>query len=169
MTIRIRPGQEADIPVLQALERDAAQAFASVGYDFCVNGPVRTVQEHQRGIAHGAILVAELDERPAGFVLLWPVDGRAHITEVSVASSFQRRGIGKALIAAAEVWAKEAGFSEVTLTTFRDVIWNAPYYSSLGYEAFTPHSDQIELQAVQAEEAASGYHAAPRIAMKKPI
>lgn len=169
MTITIRRASHDDVPVMQALEHDAAQAFRAVGYDFCADGPVRTLEEHERGLTQGATFVAEIGGDTAGFIMMWPVDGHGHITEVSVAERFQQRGIGRALIKAGEDWALDQGFSAVTLTTFRDVPWNAPFYSSLGYEAFSPGEDEHDLLAVQAEEAGSGYAAQSRITMKKAL
>ncbi len=167
MSVSIRPARRDEMAAMQALEHDAAQAFRAVGYDFCADGPVRTDEELERGFREGAVLIAEADGEAAGFILLWPVDGHGHITEVSVAERFQKRGIGRALIEAGEAWAREQGFDAVTLTTFRDVPWNGPFYDRLGYAEFAPGAGETELAAVQAEEAGSGYAEKPRIAMKK--
>lgn len=169
MTLAIRRAVAADIPLMQALERDAAQAFRAVGYDFCADGPVRTNEELERGLNGGAVYIAELDGEAAGFILLWRVDGHAHLTEVSVAERFQGRGLGRALIAEGENWARDEDHDVITLTTFRDVPWNAPFYRALGYTEFSPGDDEPDLAAVQAEEAQSGYAGKPRIAMKKAL
>ncbi|WP_375205920.1 GNAT family N-acetyltransferase [Hyphococcus sp.] len=169
MMVTIRPASAADIPLMQALEHDAAQAFRAVGYDFCADGPVRTHEEHGRGLDGGATLIAEFDGEAAGFILLWVVDSHAHLTEISIAERFQKRGIGRALIEAGEDWARAQGFDAITLTTFRDVIWNAPFYRSLGYMEYAPGDGEPGLAAVQAEEAQSGYAGKPRIAMKKAL
>lgn len=153
---------------MQALERDASESFRAIGYDFCV-GPVREEWEHLKGIDEGAALIAGCDGDPAAFILLWPIDGHGHIVELSVAMRFQRRGIGRALIAAGEDWARKAGFSAITLTTFRDVAWNAPFYRTLGYGEFDPGTEDIELARIQADEAVHGFHARPRVAMKKAL
>lgn len=169
MTLTIRRATAGDIALMQALERDAAQAFRAVGYDFCADGPLRTDDEHERGLKEGASFIAEIGGDAAGFILMWPVDGHAHITEVSVSTQFQKRGIGRALIAAGESWARDEGHDVITLTTFREVPWNAPFYRAIGYEVFAPGENEPDLAAVQAEEAQSGYAAKPRIAMKKTL
>lgn len=169
MSVRIRKGRAEDIPALQEIELDAAQAYRAVGYDFCADGAVRDEEEHLRGIEEGALFVAEKDGALAGFALLWPVDGRAHLTELSVAERFQKQGIGRALIDAGENWARGKGFSEITLTTFMEVSWNAPFYRSIGYEDFTPGPDDKDFAAVQAEEVAHGFHVKPRTAMVKKL
>lgn len=168
MTFLLRPGAPEDIPVMQALERDASEAFLAIGYGFCI-GPVREEWEHKKGIEDGAALIADCDGDAAGFILLWPVDGHGHIVELSVAMRFQRRGIGRALLDAGEDWARQAGFSIITLTTFRDVSWNAPWYRALGYQEFGPGVEDAELDAIIADEAAHGFHARPRVAMRKTL
>jgi GNAT superfamily N-acetyltransferase len=43
-------------------------------------------------------------------------------------------GIGRRLVAAVCEWASRRGWSRVTLTTFRDVPWNMPFYTRHGFE-----------------------------------
>src|SRR6516165_662871 len=59
-----------------------------------------------------------------------------------VAPRWQGRGCGTRLIATAEAWAQDSGFTEMTLTTFRDVGWNAPFFRNLGYESIEIGSDR---------------------------
>ena len=168
MNFTLRPATINDIEPMQAVERDASEAFRAIGYDFCI-GPVREEWEHRKGIDEGAAIIAESGGAPAGFILLWPVDSGGHIVELSVAMAFQKRGLGRALIAAGEDWAREAGFPAITLTTFRDVSWNAPWYRLLGYGEFEPGAADAELAAIIADEAAHGFHARARVAMKKAL
>jgi GNAT superfamily N-acetyltransferase len=122
-----------------------------------------------RGINEGALFISEVDSVLSGFILMWPVDSHAHIAEISVAERFQKKGIGRALITKGEDWARNAGYDAVTLTTFTEVPWNAPFYRSIGYEEFTPDPTETELASVQATEAAFGFHAKPRTAMIKRL
>ncbi|WP_425408773.1 GNAT family N-acetyltransferase [Hyphococcus sp.] len=169
MSLVIRSGKAADIPALMALEHDAAQSYRAIGYDFCAEGAVRDAEEHKRALRDGATFVAEINAEPTGFILLWPADGRAHIAELSVAQRFQQQGIGRALIAAGESWAGEKGYRDITLTTFTEVPWNAPFYRSIGYKAFTLAPGDKDFAAIQAVEAAHGFHAKPRTAMIKHL
>lgn len=61
------------------------------------------------------------------------------------------------------------GFTEATLTTFRDVPWNASFYSGLGYMPFDPAPEDVELHDLIAEERGAGFWAAPRVAMQKVL
>jgi GNAT superfamily N-acetyltransferase len=167
-TSLIRAARADDVASMQALEKNAAQAFVFVpNHAFCVHLPVRTASEHAQVQRTGIALIMEIWGRPAGFLLVLPSDGRAHILEVAVALAHQRHGCGRRLLAIAETWALQCGFAEMTLTTFRDVAWNAPFYSRLGYSMFEPDEGRPELRAIIEDEAAGGVAQAPRVAMHK--
>ncbi|MFP4004959.1 MAG: GNAT family N-acetyltransferase [Alphaproteobacteria bacterium] len=166
----IRRSRPADIPALMEIERDAAQLFRTVGYDFCADGPVRDEAEHRYGMSNGAHFTVEApDGAPAGFILLWRLDGRAHVTELSVATAHQGKGLGRRLLAHAEEWARGQGYTGITLTTFRDVPWNMPFYERCGYAVFEPGPDRPDLRAVTEEETGAGFAAKPRVAMRKSL
>jgi predicted N-acetyltransferase YhbS len=48
-----------------------------------------------------------------------------------------RRGVGTQLVEHVCDWARTQGYPAVTLCTFRDVAWNGPFYSRLGFEVVT--------------------------------
>ena len=73
-----------------------------------------------------------------GFARLEIVDGHAHLEQLSVHPTHGRRGIGGGLLFAACQWAADEGHSIITLCTFADVPWNAPFYARHG---FAPVSD----------------------------
>jgi hypothetical protein len=62
-------------------------------------------------------------------------------------------------------WAKSRRFHAITLTTFRDVPWNGPFYGSLGFvvtETLTP-----QLTRIRQDERERGIDAfGPRVAMR---
>lgn len=45
-----------------------------------------------------------------------------------------RRGIGGALVGSVCDWARASGIASVTLTTYREIPWNEPFYRRLGFE-----------------------------------
>lgn len=165
----IRPALPADIEPMRALERRAAQKFRSIGYDFCADGPIRDIEEHQRVIAAGVTFVAESAGALAGFAMIEPLDGEAHLVEIDVDPDHQGRGLARRLIAAGEDWTRAKGFDAMTLTTYRDVAWNKPYYERLGFVVYEPGPDRQGLRETIEREAAWGFAAAPRVAMRKRI
>ncbi|MDP1554166.1 MAG: GNAT family N-acetyltransferase, partial [Hyphomonas sp.] len=52
---------------------------------------------------------------------------------VSVHPEHGRRGLGAALIRRVFQDAADRGLKTVTLSTFRDLPWNAPFYRTLGF------------------------------------
>ncbi|MEL6876231.1 MAG: GNAT family N-acetyltransferase, partial [Pseudomonadota bacterium] len=62
-----------------------------------------------------------------------------------------------------------AGLQDLTLTTFRDVVFNEQFYHRLGYQ--TLHADQLSprLQKVLENEEAEGLPADKRCAMRKRL
>lgn len=77
---------------------------------------------------------------PVGFAQVIEVDGWAHLEQVSVLPEFGRRGIGRRLVDAAAEAARERGYGQLTLRTFVDVPFNAPFYRTCGFVVTQPAS-----------------------------
>ncbi len=93
-----------------------------------------------------AALVLVTGEPPVGFVCVELVDGIPHIWQLSVHPDHGQRGLGRSLAEAACTWAQSEGFDAVTLTTYRDVPWNGPFYASMGFievDDLTPQLEEI--------------------------
>ena len=81
----------------------------------------------------GFVLVATEGDQLIGFAHVLDFDGRFHLEQLSVHPRWQRQGLGQRLLVAAERAVVERGGSVVTLRTFADVPWNAPFYRRHGY------------------------------------
>lgn len=96
-------------------------------------------------------------DAPVGFALVEMLaDDLPHLDEVDVEPSHGRRGLGTALVQAVCEWATASGFSMLTLTTFRAVPWNLPFYARLGFVEIPRDLLRPELAAVVSDEAARG-------------
>lgn len=113
------------------------------------------------------MLVAELDNSVAGFAMFTEVDGCAYIEELDVLPAYAGRGIGAALIDQVGNWARRSGLKALTLSTFRDVPWNAPYYARLGFQLIAATDIGPGLTAICAEHAANGLNIRPRVCMRR--
>ncbi len=101
----------------------------------------------------GTLWVVEDAGRLVAFLAATAIGDRLHIDEVDVDQTAQGRGTGRRLMAHALDWARAAGFSRVSLTTFRSVPWNGPFYASLGFV----EDDRLpELKAILRAEAGKG-------------
>lgn len=96
-------------------------------------------------------LVAELDGRIVGMARLTELDpALLCLDQVSVDPRYAHRGIGRGLLLQVADAARALGYTEITGTTFRDVIFNGPFYESLGcVEDPEPHPIMIERRKVE--------------------
>jgi len=69
------------------------------------------------------------------------------------------------MIRACGIDAGNAGFSALTLTTFRDVPWNAPFYARLGFVEIAEPEEHLRLSSELENEARAGLKPAQRVAM----
>lgn len=101
-----------------------------------------------RAIGEGRVWVALGDgadsDHVIGFSVGWTFNGEAHLDEVAVHPEHGRRGVGRALIDAVIEWALDRGLPSITLTTYRDVPWNRPYYERLGFTVVEPLSEPLQ-------------------------
>ena len=104
-----------------------------------------------------------------GFALVEPSGERLHLEELDVLPEHGGRGLGRALVSEVERWAVDNRFAEITLTSYRDVPWNAPFYARLGFAILEPADLDAELAARLAAEAARGLDTMPRVAMRKRL
>lgn len=79
---------------------------------------------------------------------------RLHIDEVDVLRHRQGQGIGRRLLQTAADYARDTGLTQLSLTTFRDVPWNAPFYAAFGFREWDPKVAPASIrQALLYEEA----------------
>lgn len=67
------------------------------------------------------------------------VGGYVHVYELDVAPAHAGQRLGARLLDAAAAWGAARGVASVSLMTFRDVPWNAPYYARLGFVEVADH------------------------------
>jgi GNAT superfamily N-acetyltransferase len=164
----IRPPRRDELEALRSIERDASRAFAAIGMAEIAADEPLSVPELEAFRADGRAWVAvDWRQRPIAYLLSSIVDGCAHIEQVSVAPAHARRRLGAALIERIAETARAEGRPALTLTTFRDVPWNAPYYERLGFVAADPADQGPELTALVERESATIPCDAPRVAMRR--
>jgi ribosomal protein S18 acetylase RimI-like enzyme len=165
---RIRPATERDLLRLVEVEVAAGQLFHAVGMSI-VAEDMPDVADLRDAVEAQRVWVTVVGEEIAGYIAAERVDGKAHVAQVSVAPAHAGRRIGRDMIELVEEWGRTAGFPATTLTTFRDVPWNAPYYRRLGYEFLADDQVGPELARIMSHEAAlPGIDPSLRCAMIKP-
>jgi GNAT superfamily N-acetyltransferase len=127
-----------------------------------------TSLEDLRGAqADGRLWVALADDEPVGFAIVEMLaDGLPHLDEIDVHPEYGRRGLGTALVRAVCDWTAAREFPEITLTTFRAVRWNMPFYARMGFEPVPEREHRPAVREVVDEETARGLDATARCVMR---
>lgn len=150
----IRLAHPDDAAAFHAVENDAAELLREEPSLAGVPVPPSTsVQDYRRLIARGRCLSALAAQRVVGFAAAAPVGRELHLHELSVERAHQQCGIGAGLLRALAIDARNSGIRAITLTTYRDIAWNGPFYARHGFvevENFEAH----EHLAQSLEEAA---------------
>jgi GNAT superfamily N-acetyltransferase len=152
----IRLANAGDAVVLPGLESSAGSLFRSLpDLAWIADEPIGAAEEFLPPIAAGTVWV--VDDAGAGVIgeLRGEVFGDVlHIVELAVARDFQQRGLGRRLIDVAAAAARARGLHAITLTTFRHVAWNAPFYARYGFVELSDADIGERLRdTVRAEEA----------------
>ncbi|MEH0824629.1 MULTISPECIES: GNAT family N-acetyltransferase [unclassified Micromonospora] len=167
---RIRTARADELADLQRIEVASGAPFREIGMvDIADAQPLGldVLGECQRD---GRVWVAVgADDRPIAFAVAHLVDDCAHVQQLSVHPAHARRGVGRRLLDHVAGWAAQRGLPALTLTTFRSVPWNAPYYARCGFVSLAPAQVGPALAAVLAAEADLGLDMTDRVAMRRPV
>lgn len=132
MTCHVRPALPAELELIRALERASAQRFLGLMDALAADEP-SSVRLLTARLAAGGLLAAEVEDQLVAFVMFRPVEDSVYIEQIDVLPAFAGRRIGAALLDAVAQHAQAKGLAGLTLSTFRDIPWNAPWYRRLGF------------------------------------
>ena len=165
----IRLARAEDAPAMPAIEKAAGAMFDRIdGLAGIAGQHTVPIDRLLRYIAQGHCLVAVADETLVGFLVTQPFGRELHVYEFNVHPDWQGRGIGTALLHASIIDARNGGFTAVTLTTFDQVPWNAPFYRRMGFRDIAS-ADHPRLAGELEKEAAHGMPPGSRVAMLRKI
>jgi GNAT superfamily N-acetyltransferase len=166
VSVPVRAPRPDELSRLAEIGAAAGQRFRDVDMPAVADHPPFSVEELEAWRAAGRAWVScSDDDVPIGFCVVDIVDGAAHIEEVSVVPERNGEGHGSALLASVADWARARGMDRVTLTTFRDVPWNAPFYERRGFRTLGEDELTPGLAARRADEAAHGLDPTKRVCM----
>jgi len=168
--MRVRVVRAGDLPRLQTIESAAGVLFREVGMPEIADDPPPPLAELARYEQSGSAWVAvDAADVPVAYLIAEPVDGSLHIEQVTVDPQYARRGLGRALIEHVADQARAGRLAALTLTTFRDVPWNAPYYARCGFRTLAADELTPGLVAIRNREAAHGLDRWPRVCMRRDL
>lgn len=155
-----------DVSHLSSIEKAAATLLKGHAPDFVLGEPTTEAEFHDAQI-DGRLWVARTNDVPVGFAhaeILEP--SSAHLKELDVHPEHVRRGLGRRLVMAVCAWASAKRCQSLTLTTFRDVPFNMPFYMQLGFGVIPARELSRALHSIIHEESGRGLDPARRVAMQ---
>ena len=164
----LREARAEDLPKMRDIEVAAGEAFRTLGMEAVADdapSSLETLATYQQD--DRAWVATNSGDEAVAYILVDVVEQFAHIEQVTVHPLFARQGLGRKLIDEAAHWAATRGLEGMTLTTFEEVPWNAPYYARLGFQPVPEHEWSGGIHRIVQSERAHGLDAWPRIVMKK--
>lgn len=163
---RIRLARREDAEAFHEVEEDAAALLAE---EPSLAGipvpPSNSADEYRSMIAQGHCIAATVDDAVVGFAATRRYARELHLHELSVSRAFQGQRIGATLLNAIKVDARNAGVRAITLHTYRDVPFNAPFYARHGWVIVEDLESHPRLAAGHADAVRFGLPAERRCAM----
>ena len=172
-SFRIRLARPDEIARLREIEDEAGTMFSGLGLiEGALDGSF-PIDELVRLVAMGQVWVGctedEAEDRPVGMVIASVREEAAYVEELDVMPKFGGRGLGSRLLSCVCAWAQEQRYSSVTLSTFRDVPWNGPFYRKRGFSDLQPAEWTPGMRAVREKEVQHGLKVEARVFMRRCI
>ena len=161
----IGPASAPRLPALQDIERQASALFLTIPTTAGLPADVTSLDKLEQAQRHGLLWVARAGPALIGFALVEPLGDGLHLEELDVLPQHGRQGVGRALLHEVCRHAT-AQHRTLSLCTFRDIPWNAPFYAHNGFRALATNELWPELAERIQEEAARGLGSDIRVAMK---
>ena len=166
LNITVRPTRPGDVTALPAIEHAAGERSGITRNSRLAEGDIISAEQHLGYAERGLSWLALANELPVGFILAETHVSSLFIVELSVHLDWQGKGSADGS-SPVSLTGPAKGLASLTLTTFRDVPWNAPFYARLGFEMITTLTP--ELREKREEETAHGLAYDARCAMRLPL
>jgi GNAT superfamily N-acetyltransferase len=149
MTAHVRIAGARDYDRLEEIENRADELL--IDFVRPDNWEVASRGDEKAAMPGFVFVASEMPDGDAvGFVQVLEIAGLAHLEQLSVVPEYGQRGIGRALVRAALVEASRRGYLSISLRTYADVPWNAPFYATCGFVESDPatafHRSLIETE-----------------------
>ena len=162
---QIRWGQLADISAIGEIEHAADRLFPagripvaeedvapSLRHTRKPTPPPWGIALLKQALAEDLLFVAQETNKIVGFAVCSIHRRFLHLHQVSVHPDRGRKGIGRALIQTVLAESEQRHLQGVTLTTFSDIPWNAPFYERLGFRVMNEKELSPELRTYLKQE-----------------
>jgi len=167
-TYQIRVARPEEVALLPAIENAAAVLYETTDVADSIPDGSNAVEDLAAAQRAGMLWVAVApSDEPVGFAYARWLGDEPHLEELDVHPDHGRRGLGTQLLHAFLAWARARGVTGITLSTFRDVPWNEPFYARLGFRALDTAELSAPIRELIASEARKGLPADRRVVMRR--
>jgi GNAT superfamily N-acetyltransferase len=168
MAYRVVRGERTHARALGAVEKAAGARFRDIGMADIADAETTPATILEDRATEGRLYVALADDKPVGFLIWSEKDGRAYIEEVSVHPDHAGHRLAARMIDTLAD-AVRGRIKMLSLATFRDVAWNAPYYAKLGFVELPYAEAGPEHEANWKRQAEYGLDMSRRLFMTRPV
>ncbi len=167
----VRLAKKVDLSYIPTIETAAAKLFepyaAQLEISVDLLSGLTPMSFLERAQVEKRVWVAIAKGHPVGFIVAKFLRESCFVVEIDVLPAYGRQGIGTALIAGCCEGARSRNQKQITLTTFRYVPWNIPFYRQCGFEILSPDRWSYEIKAIVQHEARYGFAQKHRVVMHK--
>jgi predicted N-acetyltransferase YhbS len=165
-----RSAHAEELPLLAQIERSAATLFLDTPYAFLANDEPLSLDFVRQRFQAGQVWVAvDPQNVVVGFAITRELDDTIYLQEMDVAPAHGRRGLGSGLVETVCTWAQLQGYSAISLSTFHDLAWNAPFYSKLGFRILDESELSMGFQQIRRQELEAGLPISTRVIMYREL
>ncbi len=162
----IRSARVEELTLLAHIEKSAAIRFLDTPYAFLVDAKPLPLDFVQQRFQVGQVWVAvDRQDMVIGFAVTREVDDTIYLQEIDIEPKHGRKGLGYTLVDTIRSWARLSDYSVVSLSTFRDIPWNAPFYSKLGFLILDESELTAGFQQIRWQECEAGLPISDRVIM----
>jgi predicted N-acetyltransferase YhbS len=162
----IRSARAEELTLLAHIEQSAAGLFLDTPYSFLVNAELLSLDFVRQRFQAGQVWVAvDQHDSVVGYAITGEVDDTIYLQQIDVDPEHGQRGLGYALVNTVCTWAQLHGYRVISLSTFRDIPWNAPFYSKLGFRILDESELTIGFQQIRLQELQAGLPISERVIM----
>lgn len=151
--IVVRRAKQTELAGLVSIEAAADTLFPAGRVN---PGDTLSVSDHRRFLLDGVLLVAAVNGVVTGFAACKCRPRGLHMSVLAVHRDHMRQGIGTRLVRSVIAEADARSLAQITLTTFEDLPFNAPFYATFGFRKLSGRELDDELKAYLDWECAAG-------------
>ena len=140
MSIRVRLAEAEDFDALESIENRADVLLIDY-LKAATWWPATPAAERTTAPGFTLVTTDDTTDRLVGFALVLQDADTAHLEQLSVLPEFTRRGYGRQLVLGAAEESRRRGHTQLSLRTFADVPWNAPFYATCGFVTTEPETE----------------------------